>query len=784
MSLIDTLRALAITVRNEKKKEANSAIRIGDLFLAIIDFIKGITSGQIRQEGVDTYNDTSDGKTSLLNSYPSPQNGWTVLVRKDETNGGKSALYQWNGSKWINLETVVYTDDVALSGGSSKNIQNIEDDKISQKDLYDVNLFDKSNVVNGFYDQDGKTFVASDTYVTSNPIYVEGLENVTSSHNCRFGYLYERDMSLYQFINNPTQTIDINNSSYIRVTIQKSLIDIFQLQAGSESTEYKKYGVIKDSKISDDIARTEQLNAVKGKVSAHENSTPKYLLDALEAWVGILLREEKEINITDGKGNVIFKVDNTGIHSINTEALDNIIGLEGTKLYIGDPYGNYIFKASNEGIDYIGKAEEQQLIHEAIKAGVKQGDYIDDILMFIIFGQSLSVAGSITNDTDFLNSLMFQNGVYTNYYFVDEPEQVTNYYGNTFIPLNKSGVATPVKFLQKKMAELISAENNRDMKMKEGIIPEFDFQTVGAVTGTGGASMSQLWDQNDIYYKRTLQAIQYGKMFAENGNRTFNVPVLCWHQGENSADSVDPQYGEKLYAFFQAFNTVVKGITGQENDIQFIVYQTCSRLVDLQDTATVPYQLLQLCLDKQDVHFGMAMYQMEYSNYPADYMHTSNRSYHMQGAMYGVQSKRLLVDNQPMKPIYPQSWNIQAANGKYLLNIRFDVPVKPLKFDKSPFAPETEDENTKPNMKFQPNMGFSILNSSNTEIIQSLAIRREDSIVFECSEDPSGLILTYAKNGNAGGGNLRDNQGDNIKVTIEGANYRVDNWCPVFRITI
>lgn len=114
MSVIDTLKALAITVRNEKKKEANSAIRIGDLFLAIIDFIKGLTSGQIRQEGVDTYNDTSGGQTSLLSSYPDPQIGWTVLVRKDETNGGKASLYQWNGSRWINLETMAYVDDIVI----------------------------------------------------------------------------------------------------------------------------------------------------------------------------------------------------------------------------------------------------------------------------------------------------------------------------------------------------------------------------------------------------------------------------------------------------------------------------------------------------------------------------------------------------------------------------------------------------------------------------------------------------------------------------------------------
>ena len=761
--------AQALIVLNAKLKKENSAKRVGGLFRDLLYFLQNMVLGIILK------GERENEATIKAISNPS----------KGDTYKAKDTGHYWcyDGTRWNDIGEVI-PKDVMKSGGSEKTGQNLDDEKISYQDLFNSNLFDKSKVVNGFLDQDGITLIPSDNYITSGPIYINGVENVTSSHNCRFGYLYNSGFSLNEFIDNPVRTIDLNGSSYIRVTIQKALADVFQLEIGTESTEYKEYGLIRDDKISKEIARSEELNAVKGKVSASENSIPKYLLDALEAWVGILLREEKEINITDGHGNVIFKVDNTGIHSINTEALDNIISQEGTVLYIGDPYGNYIFKASNTGIDYIGKAEEQQLINEAVKAGIKQGNYIADVLMIIISGQSLSVAGSISNDTDFHNSIMFQNGVYTNYSFVDDPDQTANYYGNTFVPLNKSGIATPVKFLQKKMAELIAVENNINMEMKEGIIPAFDFQTVGAVTGTGGASMSQLWNQNDIYYKRTLQAIEYGKLLAENENRTFNVPVLCWHQGENSGDSVDPQYGEKLYAFFQAFNTVVKGITGQENDVQFIVYQTCSRLVDLQDTATVPYQLLQLCLDKPDVHFGMAMYQMEYPNYPTDYMHTSNRSYHMQGAMYGVQTKRIVVDKNPNEPIYPQSWNVQEANGKYLLNIKFNVPVRPLKFDKSPFAPETEDENTKPNMKYQPNMGFSILNSGNNEIIQSLAIRREDSIVFECSENPSGLILTYAKNGNAGGGNLSDTQGDTIKANIEGINYRVDNWCPVFKITI
>lgn len=176
MSLIDTLRAFAITVRNEKKKEANSAVRIGDLFLAIIDFIKGIQSGEIRQDGVDTYNDTSDGKTSLLNKYSRPELNWTALVRNDETNEGKASLYKWNGSKWINLETAVYIDDVAISGGSDKTLKEVDqevqhrvpmvDGHVSDSnlnfyytDLYPFCLIDKNGYVGQAFDENGDLLI-------------------------------------------------------------------------------------------------------------------------------------------------------------------------------------------------------------------------------------------------------------------------------------------------------------------------------------------------------------------------------------------------------------------------------------------------------------------------------------------------------------------------------------------------------------------------------------------------------------------------------------------------
>ncbi|WP_419033308.1 SGNH/GDSL hydrolase family protein [Dysgonomonas gadei] len=137
MSVLDQLKQYSTNVRYQTKKEMNTAELIGSVLIGIIEYLRNLIFGYIRQTGVDTYNDTTGGKTSLLNSYPSPQNGWTVLVRSDETNEGKATLRQWNGSQWINLETAIYEDDIMLSGGSPKTGLQLDNEKADKSLLYE-----------------------------------------------------------------------------------------------------------------------------------------------------------------------------------------------------------------------------------------------------------------------------------------------------------------------------------------------------------------------------------------------------------------------------------------------------------------------------------------------------------------------------------------------------------------------------------------------------------------------------------------------------------------------
>lgn len=76
--------------------------------------VKLYASGIIKQDPVDTYNDTSGGKTSLLSQYPDPELGWAVKVLHDENHGGQSRVYQWDGEEWFDLQVSDFAKEYSL----------------------------------------------------------------------------------------------------------------------------------------------------------------------------------------------------------------------------------------------------------------------------------------------------------------------------------------------------------------------------------------------------------------------------------------------------------------------------------------------------------------------------------------------------------------------------------------------------------------------------------------------------------------------------------------------
>ncbi len=479
---------------------------------------------------------------------------------------------------------------------------------------------------------------------------------------------------------------------------------------------------------------------------------------------GIKYIDDSDFSILDKYGHVAFKIDADGNIKNPYKQLASV----SEDFEILDRWGKVAFRVSADGkVNYNGKNENvSPIVPESNKASF----FDADIIMVILYGQSLSVQGSSGIPSDFYNSLTFNGGISLGELDPDDLISVDTFF-ESLVPMPQTGAETPAKGIVKKWIELIRDENGKDLET-------FDYQLLGIVPGYSGRSWAQLADKNGMYYRRLLIGVQRGMELAIAEGKTFNVPVLAWMQGENSQDKSDTieQHYAKLEQIFDSLNADIKTITGQTNDVQFITYQIASFTANPPAKVDVPLAQLKISQEKENVHFGCAMYQLNPRS-EADKIHINNDSVRMVGAMMGVQAKRIITDNEPLKPVYPKKWYIQESNGRFLLSTLFDVPVSPLVFDIS--GSDFCNINGK-----QSNYGFSIKNGLDNELIESVEIKRGDTLMFTCNENPKGLSLDYAFTGINGGGNLRDSQGDKVKIDINGKFYGVHNWCPIFRITI
>lgn len=484
------------------------------------------------------------------------------------------------------------------------------------------------------------------------------------------------------------------------------------------------------------------------------------------------------LEICDEEGYVLCRFDLDGLEAVfknfdladilaRLTALEEILGVlsyfsldDHGALTFPDQDGNVLMKLSSAGVEYFDQVTKADLARTLQIPTQLLSDYFQ----IIIDGQSLSVSGNVVQAVDFYDAKTFTGGILTNY-DPDTAGAANTYFGSDLIALPTSGVETPGKALAKIMKELIRDEN--------GITIDSQYFTpVVNSCGTSGAGYAQLSNAAGDEYRRLLESVRRGKDFALAAGKTYNVPILCYIQGENTTDRVSSisVWYSMLETLFNSLNTDIKAITGQTNDVQFITYQIAS---DMARGTGVPLAQLKLAKEKSNVHFGCSMYQMEY----ADLLHVTSASYRIMGAMMGVVAKRAIVDGVKMEPISILSHNVQKneAGTVWAIKCKMQVPVKPLVFDETVNARYA----TAPAHK-----GFIIKNGSNVDIVTGVSISHGDTINIFCSENPAGLTLSYAIGGRDNGGNLRDSQGDKITISCEGVNKRVDNWCPMFEKVI
>ena len=476
-----------------------------------------------------------------------------------------------------------------------------------------------------------------------------------------------------------------------------------------------------------------------------------------------------------------------------------IITEEGIKVKsISDLEGNPISNDA-EGINYDNTLSElkatnvQEAIDELVEKDKGIVFNVADINHIIVLGQSLAL-GATSSGADysnFRNSLMFSKGVGIS----DTPIDATKL-GN-FVNAKKQTSEQPVIAMSKEFLNLMQDEDD---------ISDFDsygLQTLITTYGFGGQKITVLLARiEDI---KTIISTAYNN--AVESGKTYAVAGIGWAQGEadRNVNAAGAQtYYNNLKSMFDQLNTYIKNLTGQKEDVQFITYQTSS-WATYSNSNKIPYiglEQLKLSKDASNICMGAATYQEVYQE---DNVHMVTNSYRLLGANMGAALKRRIIDHKDFESIYVKKKRVYSADSKYIIELKMNVPYPPLVFDNiNPVSSEAQvfhdkDSGDVVNIPFY---GFEIMNADHTtytdehgqysennwnvqNIIESVSIKRGDTINIVCNSDPTGLELWYARRGNQGGGYLRDSQGDTVKITSSANSVmRVDNFCPIFMLNI
>ena len=122
-------------------------------------------------------------------------------------------------------------------------------------DLRSKNLFDKDNVVQGYLKTDG-TIQSTNQFRVSDYIDVSNYSNMVVSGNSggsEVNCFYDNEKNLIRAVSTGSSTVYAmevpSNAKYIRVTVRASVLDNYQLEEGTEATDYVPYYNYELSKI-------------------------------------------------------------------------------------------------------------------------------------------------------------------------------------------------------------------------------------------------------------------------------------------------------------------------------------------------------------------------------------------------------------------------------------------------------------------------------------------------------------------------------------------------------
>ena len=277
-------------------------------------------------------------------------------------------------------------------------------------------------------------------------------------------------------------------------------------------------------------------------------------------------------------------------------------------------------------------------------------------------------------------------------------------------------------------------------------------------------------------YNKFIEEIAYAYQNAQEMGWDFQIPAVCWMQGESDiADYPNTDYKALFHQMYNDLNTDIKHITHQANNIRIICYQSSAltkgdrfKNNNFEGTEGRTPEIQMELVREDSLIWAMG------PTYPYDFMrealHIDAVGQKRIGDLAAKSALEIIRNDPRFVGLVPLKTQVEGNT----VSIIFNVPAPPLCFD------------TVQVMKAD-HYGFNIIRQDNTDIVSDV-ILQGDTVVITCQESPMGCRIRYGVNGefHKGGrlhgsrGNLRDSQGKKRKVRINGKTYPQDNWCYIF----
>ncbi|HVY26496.1 MAG TPA: dockerin [Polyangiaceae bacterium] len=258
-----------------------------------------------------------------------------------------------------------------------------------------------------------------------------------------------------------------------------------------------------------------------------------------------------------------------------------------------------------------------------------------------------------------------------------------------------------------------------------------DYVTVHSVVGWAGRCLNQINKQGGgRAFPASLNEARVWQQLAAAAGKTYGVGAVVLTHGE--CDASNQAYGSGLYPFWSDYNTDIKALTGQANDVVLLASQQSATASGATSSAV---QLWKASVEHpQQILCVGPKYQYQYG---PDRLHMPATGYIRLGEKYAEVFDLVVNQKRSWKPLQPRKVSRSGAK----ITVDFDVPNPPLVWDKHLQPPHQQAH-----VQWAAGKGFEVTGQNNAALtIASVAIEGS-SVVITLAADPGAtqVVVGYA----------------------------------------